>query len=165
MHWFLKRRFLNVGWGATKVRKKITIFLVAILSVVVSAKCLAGEEEKIVKEVIEVPKSDDNFQYKVVTTASGLNFRVPEDMKIIKKDGVVSPEPMDQYMFGKFKKMDMKLDNLDKKLDNIQALLKTLGEQRVANSKLALASSEEPGQTIQTQESEKGNNSAVLLQT
>lgn len=72
------------------------------------------------------PEDDSNFKYKTITTKDGLNFRVPEDMPIQKKDGIVAPMPFDEYMYGKFKKIDMRLEHMETQLQNIEKLLEEM---------------------------------------
>jgi hypothetical protein len=82
-------------------------------------------------------ESDDkNFDYQTVTTKEGLNFRVPEDMPIQKKDGIVAPVPFDEYMYGKFKKMDARLDHIEQQLTSIE---KTLQEMKQSQPKVLKA--------------------------
>ena len=63
-----------------------------------------------------------DFKYQVISS-DGLNFRVPEDMPIEKRAGIEAPIPFDEYMYGKFKQLDSRLDSIEKKLDNIESLL------------------------------------------
>lgn len=80
-------------------------------------------------------EDDSNFRYQTVTTREGLNFRVPEDMPIEKRDGLQVPIPFDEYMYGKFKKMETRLDAMDKKLEKIQSLLIAMRDQSAARQK------------------------------
>jgi hypothetical protein len=68
-------------------------------------------------------QEDINFQYQTVTTKDGLTFRVPEDMPIEKRGGIQAPIPFDEYMYGKFKKMDTRLQRMETQLQKIQELL------------------------------------------
>jgi hypothetical protein len=80
--------------------------------------------------------NDKNFDYQTVTTKEGLNFRVPEDMPIQKKDGIVAPVPFDEYMYGKFKKMDARLERIEQQLASIE---KTLQEMKQSQPKVLKA--------------------------
>ena len=70
----------------------------------------------------EIRQEAKNFKYKVVQTPEGLNFRVPEDMPVEKKNGIEAPAPFDEYMYGKFKQIDSRLESIEKKLDNIEKI-------------------------------------------
>lgn len=65
----------------------------------------------------------EEFKYRSVTTPEGLTFRIPEDMPIEKRNGIQTPIPFDEYMYGKFKQMENRLNSMDAKLDAIQKLL------------------------------------------
>ena len=92
--------------------------LTAVLLVWVSnVFALTEGEEK------EIRDEANNFQYHTVTQ-EGLAFRVPEDMAVEKRNGILAPVPFDEYMYSKFKKIDEKLKAIDKKLDDIETLLK-----------------------------------------
>ena len=69
-----------------------------------------------------------NFKYKTVTTKEGLVFRVPEDMPVEKRDGLLAPIPFDEYMYGKFKQVDVKLQSINEKLDRIEKKVAELDE-------------------------------------
>ncbi len=64
-----------------------------------------------------------NFRYETVTTSEGLTFRVPEDMPIEKRNGIVAPIPFDEYMYGKFAQLDQRMKSIEMKIDRIEALL------------------------------------------
>lgn len=61
-----------------------------------------------------------NFKYNTVTTKEGLTYSVPEDMPIVTRGGIQQPLPIDEYMYGKFKKMDDRLSRIEKKLEAIE---------------------------------------------
>lgn len=65
----------------------------------------------------------ENVDYTVVKK-EGLNFRVPIDMTIEKRNGIIAPISTDQYIYGKFKKLNERLDATDK---NLTALDEKLG--------------------------------------
>ena len=66
--------------------------------------------------------NDENVDYKVVTK-EGLNFRVPVDMPIEKRNGIVAPISTEEYIHGKFKKLDKRLDGIEEKLgETIKAI-------------------------------------------
>jgi hypothetical protein len=68
----------------------------------------------------------ENFTYHTVTTKEGLTFRVPEDMPIENRGGILAPIPFDEYMYGKFKQMAQRLDRMQAQLDRIEKLLSDL---------------------------------------
>ncbi|OGW91401.1 MAG: hypothetical protein A3D28_00350 [Omnitrophica bacterium RIFCSPHIGHO2_02_FULL_63_14] len=76
---------------------------------------------------------DENFPYRTVTTAQGLTFRVPEDMPVETRGGIQAPIPFDEYMYGKFKQMEIRLNKIDSKLDLIQKGLDALRGKPVAS--------------------------------
>ena len=61
-------------------------------------------------EVKGMKNEAENFQYNTVTTKSGLQFRVPEDMPAEIRNGMEAPIPFDEYAYGKFKQMDERLN-------------------------------------------------------
>ena len=98
--------------------KTFILFISLLLSLVFTQKIAWAEDR-------EKQAMDDvsNFKYQTVQTKEGLNFRVPEDMPIEKRGGIQSPIPFDEYMYGKFKQIDRRLDHIEKKLDRIEELL------------------------------------------
>lgn len=115
-----------------KRRSFIVLFLIFLVHR--PALVLAQELDKQLEAADE-----SNFQYQTVQTPEGLVFQVPEDMPIEKKNGLQSPMPFDEYMYGKFKQMDRRLTGIDQKLDRIEKLLSTEKEPKPA------VKSEEPG--------------------
>ncbi len=73
------------------------------------------ENEKLVQET-------KNYKFKTVTTKEGLNFNIPEDMPIEKRNGVTAPIPFDEYMYFKLRKVEEKLASLEKKIDELQSV-------------------------------------------
>ena len=64
-----------------------------------------------------------NFKYHTVATKEGLVFRVPEDMPIEKRGGILAPLPFDEYMYGKFKQMEDRLKRLEAKVEAVSVSL------------------------------------------
>lgn len=87
----------------------------AVFSIVIAAPVLAAEDA-----------ADENYPYSTVTTPEGLTFRVPEDMPIEKRGGIVAPIPFDEYTYGKFKKIEKRLEAMDGRLERIEKALATL---------------------------------------
>ena len=75
-----------------------------------------------------------DFKYQVVQSQAGLNYRVPEDMPIEKRAGIEAPIPFDEYMYGKFKQIDSRLENIEKKLDHIDKSVSPRSEAKPAAS-------------------------------
>lgn len=96
-----------------------------LIGVLASSAALA---ETAVETAVEA-KSDapapsvENFKYTTVTTPEGLTFRVPEDMPIEKRNGIVAPIPFDEYMYGKFRQMDARMSSIEARLGRIEELL------------------------------------------
>ena len=64
-----------------------------------------------------------------IKTQEGLIFKVPPDMPIVKRDGVVSPIPLDEYLYQKVKKLTERLDELDnQRMDVLNMKLKAFDE-------------------------------------
>ena len=75
-----------------------------------------------------------NFKYKTVTTPEGLVFRVPEDMPIEKRAGILAPIPFDEYSYGKFAQIQDRLNKLETKLDKLQETLNQVLKTREAGA-------------------------------
>jgi hypothetical protein len=75
----------------------------------------------------EAPAQEEDvlppLEYRTVTTPEGLSFRVPEDMPIEMRSGILSPIPFEEYVYAKFKQIDLKLKKISNQLDQIEALL------------------------------------------
>lgn len=96
----------------------ILFFSVPVLPIhPVSAEETAEEQAKKKKpELLSV-------KYRTVTTRQGLVFRVPEDMPIEEKAGIVGPLPFDEYIYGKFEKVNSHLRRIEARLENMQKTL------------------------------------------
>ena len=77
-----------------------------------------------------VDPSDTNFKYTTVTTKEGLSFRVPEDMPIEKRGGLLGPIPFDEYTYSKLKQIDTKIQGLNEKLDRIEKKMDEAKEEK-----------------------------------
>ncbi len=71
------------------------------------------------KEVQAEPEEElkDNTVIKVV---KGLRFRVPEDMPVTKRGGVVAPVDLYEYMALKFSKVDKRLADIESQIQEIK---------------------------------------------
>ena len=90
-----------------------TIFVFTLAGMLLSGSLWAMTEEEN-QQLLEDTK---NYKFKNVTTPEGLNFAIPEDMPIEKRNGVVAPIPFEEYSYFKFKKLEEKISALDKKID------------------------------------------------
>ena len=82
------------------------------------------EEERDIRETAS------NFNYSTVTTKEGLRYRVPEDMPIETKNGIQAPVPFDEYMYSKFKSIDVRLKSIEFKIDRMDKTLSTLAQEK-----------------------------------
>jgi len=101
------------------VLKHRSIFLVLVGILLLGPDVFGFTEE----EEDAIRQGAANFKYHTVTTKEGLNFRVPEDLPIEKKDGLLNPLPFDEYMYGKFKQIDERLKSIELLLDRIDKTL------------------------------------------
>ena len=62
---------------------------------------------------------ETNFRYQTKATKEGLIFRVPEDMPIESRGGLQVPMQFDEYMYGKFKQMDSRMQRIESKLERV----------------------------------------------
>jgi len=53
----------------------------------------------------------------IVKTEKGLHFMVPEDWPVEKRDGIVIPVPVDEYVQAKFKLIEARLKTIEERLD------------------------------------------------
>ncbi len=91
----------------------------------------AGRARALTKEEqADIRLESSNFKYDTVTTKEGLSFRVPEDMPIETRNGIEAPIPFDEYMYGKFKQMDLRFKSIETKLDEIQKALILMNKDR-----------------------------------
>ena len=75
-----------------------------------------------------------NFPYKTVTTPEGLTFRVPYDMPIEKRGGIVAPIPFDEYAYGKFGAMEKRLGALEARMSRAEELLKKISQENAPDA-------------------------------
>ncbi len=72
----------------------------------------------------EVQKTQDDKEEELlpytVKTQEGLIFRVPEDMPIEKRGGIIAPIPFDEYMYRKLKLINDELTDVKKRLEKIE---------------------------------------------
>lgn len=75
---------------------------------------------------VKAEEAESDNYYKTVTTPEGLTFRVPEDMPIEKRNGIVAPVPFEEYIYGKFRKLDARVHKLEKTTANMEERLTAL---------------------------------------
>lgn len=68
-------------------------------------------------------KQDDNMVVKVV---DGHKFRVPEDMPIEKKDGIIAPMEISEYISRKFAKLEKRVEGMEISMKEIEDRLNSL---------------------------------------
>ncbi len=110
------KRFYTPNSGPIYKEKRMKVFFCKIMLLIacvsaVPAVCAAADQD------------EATFRYQTVTSKDGLTYRVPEDMPIEKRGGIEAPIPFDEYMYGKFKQMDVRLQRMEAQLDKIQGLL------------------------------------------
>lgn len=66
----------------------------------------------------------------VLKTKEGLHFKVPPDWPIEKRDGVVAPIPIEEYMSRKFSAMDSRLRTLEQQVGAVDVRMRVLEEER-----------------------------------
>lgn len=65
--------------------------------------------------------AEEEFEYKaVIKTVGGINFEVPEDRPIEKKDGIIAPMALDKYVALKIHRMEKRLNSLEESMKNIE---------------------------------------------
>ena len=105
------------------MKQNLLGFLALVLILALTGiRPLLAEEASTTKAESE----DINFKYKTVTTKEGLVFRVPEDMPLETRNGIMAPIPFDEYMYSKFKQVDTKLKDVNDKLDRIEKKIDSL---------------------------------------
>ena len=87
----------------------------------------------------EAKKISDELKengFKDVTTKEGLVFRIPSDMPIEQRGGIVAPVPFDEYLYIKFKKIEERVAEVDKKLTTLGEKMDHLDEKLAAIKKI-----------------------------
>lgn len=66
-------------------------------------------------------EEDEGVDYKArtVNAKEALQFRIPEDMPVETKGGVVSRASTEEYIYIKFKQLDKKLKGIEEKIDRL----------------------------------------------
>ena len=78
----------------------------------------------------EEGEGEANFEYRTVVTKEGLSFRVPEDMPIEKRGGIQAPIPFDEYVYGKFDRMDKKVRTLETRIEELEKTVASMNEKK-----------------------------------
>lgn len=77
--------------------------------ILAAALTAAAEDDK---------KTDDKDPgFKTIKTKEGLVFRVPEDMAIEVRDGIQVPQPFEEYIYAKFKKLDERVARIEARIE------------------------------------------------
>ena len=78
--------------------------------ILAAALTAAAEDDK---------KTDDKDPgFKTVKTKEGLVFRVPEDMAIEIRDGIQVPQPFEEYIYAKVKKLDERVARIEARIEH-----------------------------------------------
>ena len=64
----------------------------------------------------------------VIKTNAGLNFNVPADWPIEKRNGVVGPIPIEEYLGRKFSALDSRLQSLERQASAMDLRLRVVEE-------------------------------------
>ena len=88
----------------------------------------AEEAKKVADEMKE-------YGFQDVTTKEGLKFRIPSDMPIETRGGIVAPVPFEEYLYLKFKKIEERVTEVDKKLAEIDKKLGHLDDKLIVIKK------------------------------
>ena len=89
------------------------VFGLVLLVLLLSAGTVPAYDEAEAKKIADDMKVEG---FQEVTTKEGLVFRIPSDMPIERRAGILSPVPFEEYLYIKFKKIEEKLVEVDKKL-------------------------------------------------
>ena len=73
--------------------------------------------------------ADKQQEVTVVKTRDGLRFKIPPDWPIEKRNGVVAPIPVEEYMTQKFFSLESRLRDLEKQVASMELRLRLLEEE------------------------------------
>ncbi len=107
------------------MRNNHLVLVVSALMVLFSTGTVLAYDEEGAKKISEDMKE---YGFKDVTTKEGLKFRIPSDMPIETRGGLVSPVPFDEYLYIKFKKIEERVTEVDKKLAEVDKKIEGLGK-------------------------------------
>ena len=62
---------------------------------------------------------EEDYKPQILKTKEGVQFRIPEDMPVETKAGVLSPASTEEYIYIKFKQLDKKLKVIEDKIDRV----------------------------------------------
>ena len=128
-----------------RVRKDCFVVALLLLAMTLSSAVVLAYDEV---EANKVAQDMKDYGFKEVTTKEGLVFRIPSDMPIEKRAGMLSPVPFDEYLYIKFKKIEEKLIEVDKKLTDTDKKIDHLEETLTAIKKM-MEKKESPSATPQ----------------
>ena len=75
-----------------------------------------------------------NFTYHDVKTKEGLVFRVPEDMPIVKRGGILAPLPFDEYVYRKLKQMDNHIKRIESRIEAVEKKIALHKQEKTAGT-------------------------------
>ena len=80
------------------------------------------------------------------TTKEGLHFNVPPDWPVEKRNGVVGPIPIEEYLARKFTSLEAQIQLLEQHLNGVDVRLRVL-EERAKQPPQGLQSAEPPARS------------------
>ena len=107
-----------------RCRLIILIWLVILLILPCINVLLAKDETSVIDEEDRIEMPD--FTYHTVKSKSGLSWRVPIDMPIEERNGLLGPIPFDEYVYGKFAQIWTHVANLETRIIQLQKEVETL---------------------------------------
>lgn len=84
--------------------------------------CEAAPENE---EIVETKADASNPLYQIVKTKSGHIFRIPKDMPIEKRDGLIIPLSTEEYFLKKFDALEKKVETLSEKVNMLEEKIRT----------------------------------------
>ena len=115
----------------TTIARRFSTFV--LLWTVLGAPAWAYDEAEAKRMSDEMKK----YHFEDVATKEGLNFRIPADMPIESKNGLIQPISFDEYLYVKFKLIQERMVSLEKKVDEMKTKLDAVAPKMdTLNSKL-----------------------------
>lgn len=81
-------------------------------------------------------RAADKEEVTVVKTRGGLNFKLPPDWPVEKRDGVMGPIPIEEYLAMKFSGIDQRLQGLEKQITAMDLRLRVAEEEMKQQKRL-----------------------------
>ena len=127
------RLIIGIGWLALAA-------LATLASVASNASAASAEDQN-----AQPPST-------VIKTKSGLNFNVPADWPIEKRNGVVGPIPIEEYLGRKFSALENRLQSAERQASAMDLRLRVLEETLQKASRRLQSSEAAPAHPPATQE-------------